>query len=152
MTTRLFAILFFGILFWVIFDFIFYTGLMTNYIELYDIPIFFNEFFVDTQYWWLWIIGIVLYGTLFFVKNKKSEKLRFYFLSLMIASLPWIPTFGEKIGYALFAKENVDYRFDGTMIHGAVRLYSGRGYDYVKIPGQHEQRTIRYPVENRLTQ
>ncbi|WP_286336704.1 hypothetical protein [Hydrogenimonas cancrithermarum] len=148
MMNRLLTIFFFGTLFWMAFDFIFYAGLMVNYIEAHGIPIFFNEFFTDTQYWWLWIIGISLYGTIFLVKNKTREKILFFLLSCMLAAIPWIPDFGEQIGRAIFSKENVAYRFDNVLVKNATLLYSGRGYDYVVIPGN--DRTLRYLSSKRV--
>ncbi len=145
---RFITIILYGLLFWMALDFIFYAGLIVNYIKAYKIPIFFNEFFVDTQHWWLWIAGIFLYGTIFMVKNKKRQKAFFYLVSLCIAILPWIPTFGKNIGKAMFAKEGISYKFDHTQIKDATLLFSSRGYDYVLLPGR--DRAVKYPSSNRI--
>ena len=140
--------LLFGLLFWMAFDFIFYAGLMVNYIKAYNIPIFFNEFFVDNQFWLLWIPGVLLYGAVFMLKNIKSKKAAFYLLSIAIAALPWIPGFGEQIGKALFAKEHMNYRFDHTQVLDVTLLYSGRGYDYILLKGRKE--AVKYPSSYRM--
>ncbi|WP_300361353.1 hypothetical protein [Hydrogenimonas sp.] len=148
MMVRLFTIIFFGLLFWLAFDFLFYAGLFVNYIEAHTIPVFYNEFFSDSQFWWLWPLGILLYGTVFLVENKTKEKVAFYILSFLIAFIPWIPSFGEQIGRALFSKEHVDYQFRNVVIKDATILYTGRGYDYVIVPGK--KITLRYPVTRRV--
>ncbi len=144
---KLITMLLYGLLFWMAFVFIFYAGLMVNYIKAYNIPIFFNEFFIDNQQWWLWIAGVLLYGAVFMVKNKKSQKGLFYLLSFLIAALPWIPDFGDQIGKALFAKENLSYRFDNTQVNSVTLLYSGRGYDYVLLK---DRRSVKYPTSYRV--
>ncbi len=144
---RLITMLLYGLLFWMVYDFIFYAGLMVNYIKAYNIPIFFNEFFVDTQPWWLWIAGVLLYGAVFMLKNQKGQKALFYLLSLLIAALPWVPGYGEKIGRALFAKEPVHYRFDHTEVRDVTLLYSGRGYDYVLLKDR--KSAVKYPSSYR---
>ncbi len=147
---RIFTIVFFGTLFWLAFLFIFYAGLFVNYIEVHSIPIFYNEFFADSQFWWLWPLGIFLYGSVFLIEGRTKEKIAFYIFSFMIASIPWIPTFGDRIGRALFAKEHMDYRFKKIVVHDATILYSGRGYDYVRVPGR--KMTLRYPISKRVEQ
>ena len=148
MMTRILTILFFGTLFWFSFDFIFYSGLFVNYIEANGIPIFFNQFFSDSQLWWLWIVGIVLYGTLFMVRDKTKEKALFYLLSILLAGLPWIPSFGQQIGMALFSEPHASYRFNKIVIEDATILYKSRGYDYVKVKGK--PMTLRYPQSRRI--
>jgi len=143
------TMLLYGLLFWMAFVFIFYAGLMVNYIKAYKIPIFFNEFFVDNQFWWLWIAGVLLYGAVFMVKNRKRDKSIFYLLSFLIAALTWIPDFGDQIGKALFAKENQSYRFDSREVDSVTLLYSGRGYDYVLLPDRKGSAT-KYPSSYRL--
>ncbi len=144
---RLITTLLYGLLFWMAYDFIFYAGLMVNYIKAYNIPLFFNEFFIDSQHWWLWIAGVLLYGGLFMVRNKKVQKAFFYLLSFLIAALPWIPEFGEQIGRALFSKERMVYRFDHTEVKDVTLLYSGRGYDYVLLKGR--KSAVKYPSSYR---
>ncbi len=145
--TRVVTMLLFGLLFWMAFDFIFYAGLMVNYIKTYNIAIFFNEFFVDNQLWWLWIPGTLLYGAVFMVKNIKTKKAFFYLLSLTIAALPWIPDFGEQIGKALFSKNGVNYSFDHTKVENVTLLYSGRGYDYILL--NKRRGAVKYPTSYR---
>ncbi|WP_456381575.1 hypothetical protein [Hydrogenimonas sp.] len=148
MTVRVLTILFFGTLFWLAFNFLFYAGLFVNYIEAHTIPIFYNEFFADSQYWWLWPIGIFIYGTLFILEDRTREKSAVFIATLLVASIPWVPTLGERIGKALFADGKMVYRFGKITIDDATLLYSGRGYDYVQIPGR--QMTLRYPVARRV--
>ncbi|MCF6201659.1 MAG: hypothetical protein L3J42_06015 [Hydrogenimonas sp.] len=147
---RVATMLLFGLLFWMAFDFIFYAGLMVNYIKAYNIPIFFNEFFIDSQIWWVWIPAVLLYGAVFMVKNRKTKKAIFYLLSVAIASLTWIPNFGEEIGRALFAKENMSYQFNHTKIDGVTLLYSGRGYDYVLL--KNRKIAVKYHTSYRVAE
>ncbi|WP_353662170.1 hypothetical protein [Hydrogenimonas sp. SS33] len=147
MRDRILSILFFGTLFWLAFVFIFYAGLFVNYIEHHGIPIFYNQFFADSQAWWLWPFGILLFGAVFMTEGKKREKIAFSLLTLLLAVIPWIPSFGEEIGRALFSQPHMDYRFNRVVIKDATILYSGRGYDYVIVPGR--KMTLRYPTKYR---
>ncbi|WP_456450132.1 hypothetical protein [Hydrogenimonas sp.] len=148
MKDRIGSILFFGTLFWLAFVFLFYAGLFVNYIERHAIPIFFNQFFADSQFWWLWPFGIFLYGAVFMVEGKTKEKVAFFAVTFLLAMIPWVPGFGEQIGKALFAKEHVDYRFKRVTVQDATLLFSSRGYDYVLVKGKNI--TLRYPTANRI--
>ena len=144
--SKIIALLLFGLLFWIVFDFIFYAGLMVSYIEKYSIPIFFNVFFIESQFWWLWPIGILLYGAVFMVSNNIS-KILFYALSFGLAGLTWIPGYGDLIGKALFAQEHVSYQFKTFTIDDSMLIFSSRGLDYVLLPGK--KRVIKYPSSYR---
>ncbi|SFP03057.1 hypothetical protein [Hydrogenimonas thermophila] len=146
--SKIITLLLFGLLFWLVFDFIFYAGLMVNYIEKYDIPIYFNQFFIESQLWWLWPIGILLYGAVFMVRNSNISKIIFYILSFGLAGLTWIPEYGDLIGKALFAKENVSYQFKTFTIKSSTLMFSSRGLDYVLLPGK--KRVIKYPSSYRI--
>ena len=145
--SKIIALLLFGLLFWIVFDFIFYAGLMVNYIEKLGVPIFFNQFFIESQFWWLWPIGTFLYGVIFMVKNSNISKIVFYLLSFAIAGLTWVPEYGSLIGRALFAKENVSYQFKSFTITNSTLMFSSRGFDYVLLPGK--KRVIKYPSSYR---
>jgi len=145
--SKIITLLLFGLLFWIVFDFIFYAGLMINYIERYSISVYFNEFFIESQFWWLWPISILLYGAVFMVRNGNISKILFYILSLGLAGLTWIPMYGDLIGKALFAKENVSYQFKTFTIKNAKLMFSSRGFDYVLLPGK--KRVIKYPSSYR---
>jgi len=145
--SKIITLLLFGLLFWIVFDFIFYAGLMVNYIEKYSIPIFFNEFFIESQFWWLWPIGILLYGAVFMVSNSNVSKILFYMLSFGLAGLTWIPGYGDLIGKALFAQEHVSYQFKTFTIDDSMLMFSSRGLDYVLLPGK--KRVIKYPSSYR---
>jgi len=146
--SKIITLLLFGFLFWIIFDFIFYAGLMVNYIEKFGIPIFFNEFFIESQFWWVWPIGISLYGIVFMIKNGNILKILFYALSFGLAGLTWIPEYGDIIGKTLFVKENVSYQFKTFTIKSSTLMFSSRGLDYVLLPGK--KRVIKYPSFYRI--
>jgi hypothetical protein len=148
MRDRILSIIFFGTLFWLAFVFLFYAGLFVNYIEAHSIPIFYNQFFADSQFWWLWPFGIFLYGSVFMIDRNVREKIAFFALTFLLAMIPWVPSFGEQIGRALFSKEHVDYRFKRIVVKDATLLFSSRGYDYVVVPGK--KMTLRYPTANRI--
>ncbi len=148
MRDKILSILFFGTLFWLAFVFLFYAGLFVNYIEHHGIPIFYNQFFADSQAWWLWPFGIVIFGTLFMLEGKIKEKVAFFLVALLLAALSWFPSLGESIGRTLFAKPHVSYRFNHVVVRDATVLYSGRGYDYVVVPGK--KMTLRYPTNKRI--
>lgn len=145
--SKIFTLLLFGLLFWVVFDFIFYAGLMVNYIKKYDIPIYFNEFFIESQLWWLWPIGIFIYGVVFMFINNNIFKTIFYLISFTIATITWVPEYGNLIGKTLFAKESASYEFKSFTITNSTLMFSSRGFDYVLLPSK--KRVIKYPSSYR---
>jgi len=146
--SKFITLLLFGLLFWITFDFIFYAGLMINYIEKYSISIYFNEFFIKSQIWWLWPVGILLYGIVFMV-NSNISKILFYTLSFGLAGLTWVPEYGDFMGKTLFTKENVSYQFKSFTIKNARLMFSSRGFDYVLLPNK--KRVIKYPSSYRIS-
>ena len=123
--SKIVTFLLFGFLFWMAFDFIFYAGLMINYIKKYNISIYFNEFFIEGQFWLLWPIGTLLYGAVFMI-NSNIFKALFYILSFVLASSTWIFNYGDLIGRTLFAKDSVSYQFKKVTIENAKLMFSSR--------------------------
>jgi len=81
------------------------------------------------------------------VRNGNLSKILFYILSFGLAGLTWIPEYGDLIGKALFAKENVSYQFKTFTKKNAKLMFSSRDLDYVLLPGK--KRVIKYPSSYR---
>jgi len=140
--SKIVTFLLFGFLFWIAFDFIFYAGLMINYIKKYNISIYFNEFFIESQFWLLWPVGTLLCGAIFMINNNIFKAL-FYMLSFVLASSTWISSYGDFIGKTLFAKKSVSYQFKTFTVEDAKLMFSSRGLDYVLLPNKKE--VVKYP-------
>jgi hypothetical protein len=146
---RFLTLLFFGLFFWLVADFVYYAGLMVNYIKAWRIPVYFNEFFIDNQHLWLWGIGILVCGGVFVLPLPKWLKSGLAALLMAAASVTWVPSWGEAVGRRLFAQPHALYRFDGVGMVQVTRLYAARKSDYVLLPGK--TYAVPYPPQRRVT-
>jgi hypothetical protein len=148
MSSKIFTILFFGLFFWLVYIFLFYSGLFVNYIRAHRIPVYFNEFFVETQIWWIWGVAVPILGLIFVADWNWKKKIGFYLLLFLLAISSWIPSWGKHIGMEMFGKKNLTYRFNHIVVHDVAMLFSSRGRDFVKIP--HKKEIVIYPTKNRV--
>jgi hypothetical protein len=140
---------FFGFFFWLVADFVFYAGLMVNYIKAWRIPVYFNEFFIENQPLWLWGVGIIVCGAIFVLPLPKWLKSVLVGTLILAASVTWVPAWGQAVGERLFARSHALYRFEGVGIVQVTRLYAARNADYVLLPGK--KYAVAYPPQRRVT-
>ncbi len=146
---RLLTMLFYGTIFWLGSLFLFESGLYYNYIKANHIALFFNPFFAQTQIWWLWPVGIALFGYLFLSEHLGNRwKLALLLPVFLAAASPWYPPVGEKIGERLFAREGMHYRFGKIDIENVKLLYHTKKTDFVRLP---DGKVAKYPVSNRVS-
>lgn len=142
------SVIFYGTLFWLVVDFLFFAGLKINYLDLYEIPVYYNLLFVDNQPWLLWPAGIAALGALFMVPLAVRYKMLAVGTVLVCALVTWVPASGTAIGRLLFAKEHQLYRFSPRLTTNVTLLYSGRAEDYVLLPGK--EKAVPYPKDKRV--
>ncbi len=111
-----------------VFDFLFLTGLKINYIDYYDLSIYYNPFFADNQPLWYLIFLLPSLVAFFMPKNITVTVL---LVTTLLSCTPFVA--GKRIGEELYAKE-ATYTLGKRSTGVVTRLYSLRGTDYVLFP------------------
>ncbi|MCK9491502.1 MAG: hypothetical protein M0Q24_05380 [Sulfurimonas sp.] len=116
-----------------ILDFFIFLGLLKNYIDFYEIKVYYNVLFVDHQNIFLFMFFSIIIGfSLIYVKNLKISAL---FISLLfIISLSTLyPSVGYALGEKMFMQKNVTLNDKKNFFVGDI-YYEGREiitfYDY----------------------
>jgi len=130
--SKLFQAFLSGIFFTFFIDFFLFLGMKTNYIDKYNIDIYYNIFFVDNQNIFIFLLFSILFGYLVLYQSNKLALLLIG--PLFIASLTTlISPIGNTLGKLLLMKENVSFQTQKFSYHGDI-IYSGRKnlsfYDY----------------------
>ncbi|MDD5716739.1 MAG: hypothetical protein PHW64_02965 [Sulfuricurvum sp.] len=114
-----------GVLFTLVFDFLFFLGLKLNYIDMHGIKLYFNPFFVDNQNIGIYLALSLIIGWLStYLPNRKSASI-FIVLLFILSLLPLIPSFGGKIGDILFRHKNLEISIPPHLFRGDT-LYTDR--------------------------
>ena len=121
-----------GTLFTFILDFFLFLGIKLNYIDTYDIDVYYNILFADHQNIFLYGILSFLFGFLIiYVNHKISISIALFFA--LLASSTLISPIGHKVGELLLMQKNISFHDDKYTYHGDV-YYDGRKtlafYDY----------------------
>jgi hypothetical protein len=122
-----------GVFFTFILDFFIFLGIKNNYIDFYEIDIYYNILFADNQNIYLFAITSLLIGFIFtYINNTKLSLIVIGTLSLISLST-LIPTIGYSLGESLFMKKYITYNDSKYSYIGDV-YYEGRTkitfYDY----------------------
>jgi len=130
---KFFQALLTGIFFTFILDFFIFLGIKLNYIDFYEIDLYYNILFADNQCFVLYAIfsAIIGYLVIYVNNNKVSAIVLGVFFS--IAALTLIPPIGHKLGEVILMKKNTTLQDERHTYVGDV-YYSGRTkvtfYDY----------------------
>lgn len=122
-----------GIFFTFILDFFIFLGIKQNYIDFYEIDLYYNILFADHQNIYIYSLLSAIIGYLIIYVN--NNKLSAIVLGGMffIASLTLIPTFGHSLGEMILMKKNVTLKTKKYTYKGDI-YYKGRDrttfYDY----------------------
>lgn len=131
--SKFFQALLTGVFFTFILDFFIFLGIKMNYINRYEIDLYYNILFADNQCFILYLIFSVLIGyiVIYFDSNKMSAIILGILFS--IAALTLIPPIGDSIGKLIFMKKNVTLIDKKHTYRGDI-YYEGREkitfYDY----------------------
>lgn len=114
-----------GMLIAFIVDFFIFLGIKLNYIDYYDIDLYYNILFADNQSFIIYFLSSFIFGFIvIYVANKKLTV-----ATLIIASLIGLSTLNESIGQnvakMMFMKKNVTYKDSKHTYYGDV-YYDGR--------------------------
>lgn len=130
MTVKIVNSFFLGLVFVLLLDFLLFAGIKINYIDFYNINVYYNTLFVDNQSYILLFILSLLFGYL--ISNKKSARVfaYIYILLIFVSLSSFFNPIGKTLGKILFQKENLSFRVGKTTFEGDL-LYKGRKYTYI---------------------
>jgi hypothetical protein len=143
---KLMTVLLFGLFFWTLAIASAVMALYVHYIQANGIDLYFNRFFIDVQRWWLWPVGILLYGAAFTWGGRKAMA-GLFLVSLAVIGALWTPQWGREVGERLFAVPHALYRFDIAGIQEVTRLYSIDGVDFVRLSNG---KIAKFPAARRM--
>ena len=131
--TKFFQAFLTGIFFTFILDFFIFLGIKHNYIDFYEIDLYYNILFADNQNIYLFAFVSIVIGLVFtYINNIKISAILIGFLFVLSLST-LIPTIGHSLGEMMFMKKNVTLS-DGKYNYVGDVYYSGRNkitfYDY----------------------
>ncbi len=131
--TRFVQALLVGMFITFILDFFIFLGIFLNYINFYEIDLYYNILFADNQSIYLYFIISLLLGVFITYTSSKVVRLS-VLISLTLLSLSTlIPSIGNSIGEAVLMKKNVTYHDSKHTFNGDT-YYDGRDtivfYDY----------------------
>jgi len=126
-----------GVFFTFILDFFLILAVKINYIDTYNIKIYYNILFADNQNIYIFAIFTFLIGFIIIYTNKKI-----YLSSLcvlfMVVFLAFIPDIGYKFGEYMFMKKGVKiqtqkFKYFGDIIYVGRDGVSFKDYELKKI-------------------
>lgn len=114
-------------------DFFIFLGMKLNYIDYYNIKLYYNPFFADNQNVYIYLAFSALFGLLItYIENVKLNLIiigGFFVLSLST----FIPQIGFALGSSILSEKDVKFHDSRYTYHGDV-YYDGRThitfYDY----------------------
>ncbi|MGE4419709.1 MAG: hypothetical protein AB7D38_07720 [Sulfurimonas sp.] len=107
-----------GIFITFILDFFLFLGVLLNYIELYNIELFYNILFADNQNGYLFFgLTLILGYIIVYLNNYKISLFVVGSLSFLV-SLTLFESIGHSVGEAMFMKRD-------TVLETSKRTYSG---------------------------
>jgi len=114
-----------GVFFTFILDFFIFLGVKENYIDFYEINLYYNILFADNQNIYIFTsVSLMLGAIIIYVKNNKISVILTSILFLLSAST-LIPTIGHKVGQELFMKKNITLKDNRYTYIGDI-YYEGR--------------------------
>ena len=131
--TKFFQAFLTGIFFTFLLDFFMFLGIKHNYIDFYEIDLYYNILFADHQNIYIYMIVSALIGFIVtYINNIRISLIVVGFLSILSLST-LIPTIGHGLGEMLLMKKNITYKDSKYTYIGDV-YYDGRTkitfYDY----------------------
>ncbi|MCW8895366.1 hypothetical protein [Sulfurimonas sp.] len=131
--TKILQALLTGMFFTFIFDFFIFLGIQQNYIDFYNIDLYYNILFADNQNLYIFFLFSVILGfIIIYLNNDKISIAIIGFLSILAMST-LIPSVGYTVGEMLFMTKNTTLKDSRYIYHGDI-YYDGRKqitfYDY----------------------
>jgi len=130
--SKLFQALLSGMFFTFIMDFFIFLGIKLNYIDFYDVHVYYNILFADHQNFFIFFFFSFVIGYLVIYANTKTALISIGLLFILSFST-LIPPIGKTLGEMMLMKKNITLKTDKFSYHGDV-YYNGRKtvtfYDY----------------------
>jgi len=122
-----------GMFFTFFLDFFIFLGIKQNYIDFYEIDLYYNILFADNQNIYIFsLVSIILGFIITYVNSTKISIITISFLAILSLST-LIPTIGYTLGKNMFMSEGTTLKNDKFIYNGDI-YYSGREeitfYDY----------------------
>lgn len=130
MISKIINSFFLGLIFVLLLDFLIFIGIKINYIDFYNIKVYYNVLFVDNQSYILFFVLSAFFGYL--ISNKKSTRVFAYiyiFLVFVALSTLYSPI-GKSLGELLFQKNSLSFKVGKITFKGDL-LYRGRKQTYI---------------------
>ena len=136
--SKFFQALLSGIFFTYFLDFFFFLGLKLNYIDFYEIDIYYNIFFADNQNIFIFGILSLIIGFFIIYINSTSIKVSVVSLLFLISASTIIPKVGYNVGEFIFMKKNKIFKnlrhtFIGDIYYNGRKKITFYDYDLKKI-------------------
>ncbi len=133
-----------GVFFTFFLDFFLFLGIQLNYIDFYNIDLYYNILFADNQNIYIYLLLTTLLGYLItYVKSPSFALITISILSILSLST-LIEPIGHKVGSIILASENVRLKDNKFTYIGDI-YYNGRteitfyDYDIKKIITLHKK-------------
>ena len=131
--SKFFQALLTGIFFTFILDFFIFLGIKMNYIDFYEIDLYYNILFADNQCFILYTLVSALIGYIVIYLNNNKISLIVVGTLFFIAALTLVPPIGNKLGEMILMTKNATLK-DAKHTYIGDIYYDGRErvtfYDY----------------------
>ncbi|MEA3370082.1 MAG: hypothetical protein U9Q40_01955 [Campylobacterota bacterium] len=114
-----------GIFFTFILDFFIFLGIKLNYIDKYEIDLYYNILFADNQCFILYAIFSALIGYVVIYINNNKISLIFLGSLFSIVILTLIPPIGHSLGELILMQKSVNLEDKNHTYEGDI-IYNGR--------------------------
>ena len=105
-----------GIFFTFILDFFIFLGIKLNYIDFYEIDLYYNILFADNQCFILYAIFSALIGYIVIYMNNNKVSAIVLGILFATAALTLVPPIGYKLGEIIFMKKIQAYKMTSITI------------------------------------
>ncbi|NPA59632.1 MAG: hypothetical protein GXO30_04085 [Epsilonproteobacteria bacterium] len=123
--SKLFQALFSGMFVTFILDFFLFLGIKENYIDFYEIDVYYNILFADHQNIYIFFSLSIVLGFIITYINKTKLSLSIIFFLAIIPFASLIPSVGYSLGEMMLMSKNVTLKDDKYTYIGDI-YYDGR--------------------------
>ncbi len=131
--SKFFQALLTGIFFTFILDFFIFLGIKLNYIDFYEIDLYYNILFADNQCFILYAVVSAIIGYIVIYLNNNKTSAIVLGVLLFITALTLIPPIGNKLGEMVLMQKDTTLQDERHTYIGDI-YYDGRSrvtfYDY----------------------
>jgi len=131
--SKFFQALLTGMFFTFILDFFIFLGIKLNYIDFYEIDLYYNILFADNQSFILYAVFSAIIGYLVIYLNNNKVSAIILGILFSITALTLVPPIGHKLGEMILMQKNTTLQDERRTYVGDI-YYDGRSkvtfYDY----------------------